>query len=274
MTTPGDPHRDWREDESDDYLGSGGPSVPDSADAESTAVFERPDRPAPQEGERAPEGEQPPPAPGGTPPYPGWEETAPPQPGGPASAATTPSRYEQPHEQHEQPYEQPYGAVAPDSGPVPGTTPSSPYGGPPGGGPTPYVPGGPYGGSGPYAPGGAYGTGYPPATPYQPGPQAKPGNGLATASLVLGVASPFLVFVCFTGLLTAILSIVFGAVALSKGVGKGRAVAGIVISVLALVLFAIVAVWFWNVVQECGGLPADLADQCFQRRFPWMRPPG
>ncbi|WP_162794966.1 DUF4190 domain-containing protein, partial [Nonomuraea lactucae] len=155
-----------------------------------------------------------------------------------------------------------YEPAEPRGGPVvPGTSPSSPYGGPPGGGPVSYGPGG---------------TGYPPPGmpgPYQQGPQARPGNGLATASLVLGVASPFLVFVCFTGLLTAILSIVFGCVALSKGVGRGRAIAGIVISVLALILFTIVAVWFWNVVQACGQLPSELADECFKRRFPWMERP-
>ncbi|MFI7468918.1 DUF4190 domain-containing protein [Nonomuraea sp. NPDC049646] len=135
---------------------------------------------------------------------------------------------------------------------MPGTTPSSPYGGPPGYGPPPGAP--PYGQYGPY---GAQ-------------PPAPPGSGLATASLVLGVASPFLVFVCFTGVLTAILSIVFGCVALAKRVGRGRAIAGIVISALSLVLFAIVAIWFWKVVQECGQLPGQLADQCFESKFPWM----
>ncbi|MFC7592281.1 DUF4190 domain-containing protein [Nonomuraea antimicrobica] len=84
------------------------------------------------------------------------------------------------------------------------------------------------------------------------------------------MASPFLVFVCFTGLITAILSIVFGWVALAKHAGKGRAIAGIVISVLSLILFAIVAIWFWNVVQECAHLPGQLADRCFEAKFPWM----
>ncbi|TMR16163.1 DUF4190 domain-containing protein [Nonomuraea turkmeniaca] len=84
------------------------------------------------------------------------------------------------------------------------------------------------------------------------------------------MASPFLVFVCFTGLITAILSIVFGCVALAKHAGKGRAIAGIVISILSLILFAIVAIWFWNVVQECAHLPGQLADRCFEERFPWM----
>jgi hypothetical protein len=87
---------------------------------------------------------------------------------------------------------------------------------------------------------------------------------------VLGVASPFLVFVCFTGVLTAILSIVFGAVALRKQVGRGRAIAGIVISILALILFAVVAIWFYNVVKECGALPQELADRCFESKIPWV----
>ncbi|MFC7102635.1 hypothetical protein ACFQQB_20610 [Nonomuraea rubra] len=152
---------------------------------------------------------------------------------------------------------------------VPGTTPSSPYGGPPGY-PPPPPPGAPYG-----SPPGQYGQYGQPGQPGQYGPygqyeQPKPGSGLATASLVLGVASPFLVFVCFTGLITAILSIVFGWVALVKRAGKGRAIAGIVISVLSLILFAIVAIWFWNVVQECAHLPGQLADRCFEDKFPWM----
>lgn len=229
------------------------------------------------------------PVPGGTPAYPGWEGTAEPPPTPPGTSA--PSRFESPSGGPEAaPGAEggapsgPYAAGAPSSGPYapgapgaagpagaygepapPGTSPSSPYGGPPGGGPY-----GPMPGPGGYAPPPA--GGYPPS--YQPSYQkAPPGSGLATASLVLGVASPFLVFVCFAGVLTAILSIVFGGVALSRGVGKGRALAGIVISVLALILFTIVAMWFWSVVQDCGRLPGQLADQCFRSRFPWIDRP-
>ncbi|SEH02748.1 hypothetical protein SAMN05444920_12984 [Nonomuraea solani] len=170
------------------------------------------------------------PVPGATPTYPGWSGTPPEEPPG----RPTPSRYDQGGRPN-------YGEPT-----VPGTSPSSPYGGPPGYPPPP----GPYG------------------HPYQQ--QSQPGSGLATASLVLGVASPFLVFVCFTGLITAILSIVFGCVALAKQAGRGRALAGIAISVLSLILFAIVAIWFWNVVQECAHLPGQLADRCFEDKFPWM----
>ncbi|MEV0589808.1 DUF4190 domain-containing protein [Nonomuraea cavernae] len=206
------------------------------ADAERTVAFGTPARPRPEA--------QPYQGPGGTPPYPGWEGAQGHEQGPPAPSA--PSRYDP----------APGVPGRPGEPAVPGTTPSSPYGGPPGGGPPGYAQPGGYG-PGPYG--------------YQP---SGPGSGLATASLVLGVASPFLVFVCFTGLLTAILSIVFGTVALTKGVGKGRAITGIVLSVLALILFTVVAVWFYSVVQECAQLPGELADQCFRNKFPWMTPPS
>ncbi|MDP4509597.1 DUF4190 domain-containing protein [Nonomuraea turcica] len=198
------------------------------------------------------------PIPGATPRYPGWEG-APREEEPPSRPA--PSRYEQ-GAQSGQPPVSPYGQYAagpPEQPPsVPGTIPSSPYGGPPGYGPPP--PGAPYGHPGPPYP--------------QPEQQDRTGQGLATAALVLGVASPFLVFVCFTGLITAILSIVFGCVALARHAGRGRAIAGIVISVLSLVLFSIVALWFWNVVQQCAYLPSDQVDRCFEERFPWMSGAG
>ncbi|MET8861945.1 hypothetical protein ABZW11_03200 [Nonomuraea sp. NPDC004580] len=189
----------------------------------------------------------------------GGQAGTPPPGGGPAGTpphAAGEYRGDQPHpreqqERRDQAYRQDEDQT------IPGTMPSSPYGGPPGY-PPPPPPGTPYGPSG-----GQYGQ-------YGPYQQPRPGSGLATASLVLGVASPFLVFVCFTGLITAILSIIFGCVALAKRVGKGRAIAGIVISVLSLVLFAIVAIWFWNVVQECAQLPSPMADRCFESKFPWM----
>ncbi|MCA2181104.1 DUF4190 domain-containing protein [Nonomuraea glycinis] len=147
---------------------------------------------------------------------------------------------------------------------VPGTSPSSPYGGPPGAGPVYGAPGG--GAAYPPPPGSAGPSQYPPDWR----PPGQPGNGLATASLVLGVASPFLVFVCFIGLLTAILSIVFGIVAIARQTGKGRAITGIAFSVLALIIFAALALWFYSVVQECGQLPNGLAERCLEQRIPWL----
>ncbi|TMR94167.1 DUF4190 domain-containing protein [Nonomuraea basaltis] len=231
------------------------PDVPPTHEPRPGGEPEHPDLPTAPEIPEPAEGDagttQAYPIPGATPPYPGWEGA--PKEEGPGRP--TPSRYEQPRQgaHGEQPPFTPYGTyAAPSQEPpvVPGTTPSSPYGGPPGYGPPP-----------PYAQ---------PGAPYQHAQQDRTGSGLATAALVLGVASPFLVFVCFTGVITAILSIVFGCVALARRAGKGRAIAGIVISVLSLVLFAIVAIWFWNVVQECAQLPGELADRCFEDRFPWM----
>jgi hypothetical protein len=231
------------------------PDVPPTHEPRPAAEPRHPDLPTspetPEPTESDAEKTQAYPIPGATPPYPGWEG-APPE--GPPPSRPTPSRYDQGEEPSsgppggQGPPVTPYGTYAQEPPVVPGTTPSSPYGGPPGYGPPP-----------PYA---SY---------RQPQFQEdRTGSGLATASLVLGVASPFLVFVCFTGLITAILSIVFGCVALAKRAGKGRAIAGIVISVLSLILFAIVALWFWNVVQDCAQLPGQLADRCFEERFPWM----
>ncbi|WP_090770901.1 DUF4190 domain-containing protein [Nonomuraea maritima] len=272
MTTPGDPNSPSPRDENrpEDRPGGDAESRPD-AGGSGDEPAEPPVEPRPAESAHpdlptAPETR--PPAggdeeatqvfqvPGGTPPYPGWENH-PPQDEGPVRQG--PSRFEEPEAAaHDTPGQgeggggvPPYGSAPRDEGPaVPGTTPSSPYGGAPGY-PPPPPPGSPYGG-----PGGGYG---PP----------RQGSGLATASLVLGVASPFLVFVCFTGVITAILSIIFGCVALAKRVGRGRAIAGIVISALSLVLFAIVAIWFWNVVEACAHLPTPEADRCVQERLPW-----
>lgn len=269
MTTPGDPnapdprdeHRpDDRPDDRPDPGGPGPGEEPPEPPAEPRPVEPRPAEPRHPDLPTAPE--TPPPAggdeeatqvfqvPGGTPPYPGWENH-PPEDEGPVRQG--PSRYEEPGPEEGRGGVPPYGSAPRGEGPaVPGTTPSSPYGGAPGY-PPPPPPGSPYGGSG-----GGYG---PP----------RQGSGLATASLVLGVASPFLVFVCFTGVITAILSIIFGCVALAKRVGRGRAIAGIVISALSLVLFAIVAIWFWNVVEACAHLPTPEADRCVQERLPWMQ---
>jgi len=86
---------------------------------------------------------------------------------------------------------------------------------------------------------------------------------------VLGVASPFLVFVCLTGLITAVLSIVFGVVALVRKVGKGQAITGIVFSVVALLLSAVLVAWGLQLYEACGHLPPGRVDQCVSERIPW-----
>lgn len=92
--------------------------------------------------------------------------------------------------------------------------------------------------------------------PYQPG--AVPSNtpninqtpktsGLAITSLILGIVSIPLVFVCL-GFLTALLAIIFGIIGLvvingSNGMlkGKGMAITGIITSILAAIGYIIFA---------------------------------
>ncbi|MFF4775251.1 hypothetical protein ACFY05_20575 [Microtetraspora fusca] len=72
------------------------------------------------------------------------------------------------------------------------------------------------------------------------------GEGLGTAAMVLGIVSIILLFFCGVGALTALAGAVLGVVALAVGSSKGRAVTGIVLSVLTLVLAAVIGVVFYN----------------------------
>lgn len=118
---------------------------------------------------------------------------------------------------------------------------------PPGSGPYPGF--GP-GGSGPPPPPPAPGAYVPPPIPvvygqvmapygaYQP---AKSTNGFAIASMVIGIVSSL---ACYLGIFTGVLGLVLGLVALSQiraaperiG-GKGMAIAGIVTSTIAIVIW-------------------------------------
>jgi len=110
--------------------------------------------------------------------------------------------------------------------------------------PPPPPPGG-YGGYGPqgappgYVPAG-YGYGY---------PAAPKTDGMAIAAMVLGIVSFVL---CWAGILTGVLAIVFGLVSLSRIkkaggslTGRGMAIAGFVCGILAMamwVLFIVIGV--------------------------------
>jgi len=66
---------------------------------------------------------------------------------------------------------------------------------------------------------------------------AQTGNGLATASLVLGILSLVTVWIPFFGMIAWILAplgLIFGLVALNKPIGRGMAIAGAVCSGLGL----------------------------------------
>ena len=73
---------------------------------------------------------------------------------------------------------------------------------------------------------------------YQPpvAPEQKPSNGLAIASLVLGILSIIMVFVyAWVGIICAIVGIVLAVVA-KKQNPSGLATAGLVLSIIALAM--------------------------------------
>ena len=87
---------------------------------------------------------------------------------------------------------------------------------------------------------------------YQPQPQsaypAQPSNGLAVASMVLGIVGLVFAFVPIVGVIAwplVILGIVFGGIAINKanqtpGAPKGMAIAGLTCSIVGL---AICIIW-------------------------------
>ena len=81
---------------------------------------------------------------------------------------------------------------------------------------------------------------------------ARPGNGLAVAALVLGVASlvAAISFILFPlGLLGGLVAAVLGGIAVSRGgTNSGQAIAGIVCGVVALIIAIVFAVRFGTFV--------------------------
>jgi hypothetical protein len=75
-------------------------------------------------------------------------------------------------------------------------------------------------------------------------PYAQPSNGLAIASMVLGIIALFTFWIPFIGWVPTLLGLVLGLVGLQQAQGRGMAVAGIVCSGLAMM----VKVWFWLVL--------------------------
>ena len=67
--------------------------------------------------------------------------------------------------------------------------------------------------------------------------QAQASNGMAVASLVLGILSILFVWIPFVGMVSWILAplgLIFGLIALNKPVGRGMAVAGAICSGVGL----------------------------------------
>ncbi len=161
----------------------------------------------------------------------------------------------------------------PPSGPSP--SPGEPEQGqaPPYGQAYPSQQGQPY--QAPLSPGGpGYpgGPGHPGVPPYpaRPGEQweeRRQGGGLGTAALVLGIASIFLLVVCGLGVLTAVIGLILGIVAVARNSNRGRAWVGIVLSALTLIIAVVVLSWFYSKVGDCMNLPPELQQRCVEERL-------
>lgn len=83
-------------------------------------------------------------------------------------------------------------------------------------------------------------------------PLAPPSNGLAIASMVLGIVALFLFWIPFLGWIPVLTGLILGIVALQKPYGRGFAITGVVCSGLALAI----KVWFWLAVIGIMGAAA------------------
>lgn len=66
---------------------------------------------------------------------------------------------------------------------------------------------------------------------------------MATAALVLGVASLLLLPVCGIGVLVAVAGLIVGIIAMARGTARGGALAGLALSVLTLLIAGAFAAW-------------------------------
>jgi len=83
-------------------------------------------------------------------------------------------------------------------------------------------------------------------------PAAPPSNGLAVASMVLGIIAIFTFWIPFLGWIPVVIGLALGLVALSKPLGRGMAITGVVCSGLAL----LAKIAFWVVFASALGAAA------------------
>ncbi|WP_157519178.1 DUF4190 domain-containing protein [Herbidospora mongoliensis] len=119
-----------------------------------------------------------------------------------------------------------------------------------------------------------------PQAPYEQAPYGTQaparGGRLGTAALVLGIVAIVLLLVCGLGLLVAIAGVIVGIIAITKRSNKGRAVVGLILSILTLVIGAIIiaVVVNWankNNIAECFDTrlhpTQESSQQCVQRKL-------
>jgi hypothetical protein len=69
---------------------------------------------------------------------------------------------------------------------------------------------------------------------------------MGTATLVLGILSLVLLLACGLGILIAIVGIILGIVAIAKGSGKTKAIIGMCLSGLTLLIALVGGILFYN----------------------------
>ena len=85
-------------------------------------------------------------------------------------------------------------------------------------------------------------------------PAQQPGNGLAVASMVLGIIAVVLCFVPFLNWILALLAIIFGAIGNGKAKagakGKGFAITGLILGIVGALLGTAIFVMAWRAAQR------------------------
>lgn len=83
-------------------------------------------------------------------------------------------------------------------------------------------------------------------------PPVAPTNGLAVASMVLGIIALLFFWMPFLGWVPVVLGLVLGFAALGRPYGRGMAMAGVVCSGVALAVKLILLVLFFGVMGAIG----------------------
>ncbi|MFC4912373.1 hypothetical protein [Actinomadura gamaensis] len=104
-------------------------------------------------------------------------------------------------------------------------------------------------------------------------PKAPERRGLATASLVLGLVGLPCLLLCGLGLAAALVGLVLGVVAATRGQPRHLAIAGIICSAVTLAVGTVALVWLLSKAAGCADTsryPDDYARrQCIDREFPF-----
>lgn len=82
-------------------------------------------------------------------------------------------------------------------------------------------------------------------------------NGIAIASLILGILSLFTCYFWYISPIIAILAIVFGAMGSKKQHNKGMAIAGLVMGIISIVLVISVVIWVYALAFSLFGWYSD-----------------